>query len=111
MLGKDRGIASIQDQVIADLEERKKLGLRKYGTLLQPNNGRDALRDAYEEVLDLCCYLAQVLTERSSLSEDIAIAELVHKRLAEDNGNRTTLPEVAASFGIDLNSEEDPLDG
>lgn len=31
---------------------------------LQPHNGRDALRDAYEESLDLVCYLRQAIEER-----------------------------------------------
>jgi hypothetical protein len=54
----------IQDLVIADIEKRKAIGLQRYGTLLQPFNGRDALRDAYEEALDLCQYLRQVIEER-----------------------------------------------
>lgn len=54
----------IQDMVIADIEARKLVGIQRYGTVLQPNNGRDALRDAYEEALDLCQYLKQVLVER-----------------------------------------------
>ena len=33
-------------------------------TSLQAFNGRDALRDAYEEALDLCQYLRQALYER-----------------------------------------------
>jgi hypothetical protein len=28
------------------------------------NNGRDALLDAYEEALDLACYLKQAILER-----------------------------------------------
>jgi PHD/YefM family antitoxin component YafN of YafNO toxin-antitoxin module len=36
------------------------------------------------------------------VAEDIAIAERLQERLAEDNGNRTTLAEAAATFGIDL---------
>lgn len=54
----------IQDLVIADLEARKALGIRRYHTALQPFNGRDALRDAYEEALDLVVYLKQVMVER-----------------------------------------------
>lgn len=56
---------SIQDLVIKDIEERKALGLARYGTLLQPFNGRDALVDAYQEALDLCQYLRQAIEERS----------------------------------------------
>lgn len=54
----------IQDMVIADIEQRKAIGLQRYGTLLQPFNGRDSLRDAYEEALDLCQYLRQAIEER-----------------------------------------------
>ncbi len=55
---------SIQDQVIEDLEDRKKIGIANYGTLLYPNNGRDQLQDAYEEALDLACYLKSAMLER-----------------------------------------------
>ncbi len=54
----------ITDLVCVDLRYRKELGIRKYGTPLQANNGRDALFDAYEEALDLCQYLKQALLER-----------------------------------------------
>jgi hypothetical protein len=56
---------AIQDLVIADIEKRKQLGLARYGTLLKPFNGRDALVDAYEEALDLCMYLKQRLVEEA----------------------------------------------
>ncbi len=39
------------------------LGKQRYGTALYANNGRSALRDAYEEALDLACYLRQALEE------------------------------------------------
>lgn len=54
----------IQALVISDVSARRELGIGRYGTPLQPNNGRDALLDAYQEALDLCCYLRQVLYER-----------------------------------------------
>jgi len=47
-----------------DLHERAEVGRKKYGERLQPNNGRDALQDAYEESLDLSLYLKQQLMER-----------------------------------------------
>jgi hypothetical protein len=47
-----------------DLEMRERLGVERYGTALYTRNGRDALQDAYEEVLDLACYLKQELLER-----------------------------------------------
>jgi len=53
----------IQDLVIADLHQRKQDGIAKYGTHLQPFNGRNSLKDAYQEALDLCQYLKQKLIE------------------------------------------------
>lgn len=50
--------------VISDMAQRDDTGRRRYGTPLQPFNGRDSLRDAYEEALDLCVYLRQALYER-----------------------------------------------
>jgi len=55
---------SIQDLVIADMEARKAIGISRYGTTLKAHNGRDALLDAYQEALDLCNYLRQVMYER-----------------------------------------------
>lgn len=49
--------------VSADIEARKTQGLQKYGTLLQPNNGRDAVVDAYQEVIDGVQYLRQAKEE------------------------------------------------
>jgi len=57
-------LPDIQSQVIADIRERRELGIKRYGTALQPHNGRDALRDAYEEAIDLAMYLKQAIVER-----------------------------------------------
>lgn len=61
---------AIQDLVISDIESRKADGLERYGTLLQPHNGRDMLRDAYEEAIDLTIYLRGAIVERDTISED-----------------------------------------
>lgn len=57
----------VWEAVIAEMHARDKLGRKRYGTPLQPFNGRDALRDAFEEALDLVVYLKQAMIERSSL--------------------------------------------
>lgn len=56
-------LPAIHDLVIADLGERKDYGYRKYAVTLTARNGRDPLKDAYEEALDLCCYLRQAIEE------------------------------------------------
>ena len=45
------------------------MGIRKYGTPLQPDNGRDSLQDAYEEALDLCVYLKNEIRLRDKRRE------------------------------------------
>lgn len=56
----------IQSMVIADIEARREVGIKRYGTALQPHNGRDALQDAYEEAIDLAMYLKQAIVERDT---------------------------------------------
>jgi hypothetical protein len=55
---------AVWDVVIADMRERDKLGEQRYGTRLQPHNGRDALVDLYQELLDATVYVRQEILER-----------------------------------------------
>jgi hypothetical protein len=55
---------SIQDRVIEDILARKELGIKRYGTALQPFNGRDPLQDLYDELIDATQYVKQELVER-----------------------------------------------
>jgi len=52
------------DLVLEDIKTRDEFGLKKYGTRLQPHNGRDPLIDAYQEALDLVVYLRQAVYEK-----------------------------------------------
>ena len=63
---KKNNLPHIYDLVVTDLNARKEMGVKKYGTPLQPFNGRKALKDAYEEVLDLALYLRQALYEQDN---------------------------------------------
>lgn len=54
------------ESVVADIEARKALGISRYGVALQPFNGRDCLRDAYEELLDAAAYTRQAMVEAKS---------------------------------------------
>ena len=57
----------ITEMVKQDLEARAVLGENKYGarldTEIPPQNGLSALRNAYEEALDLACYLRKALAD------------------------------------------------
>lgn len=57
-------LPAVWDLVVNDMQARDKVGEARYGVRLQPHNGRDALKDAYAEALDLCVYLRQQLYER-----------------------------------------------
>jgi hypothetical protein len=52
-----------QLKLMDDIKLRDRTGYHKYGTRLQPFNGRDALKDAYEEHLDSLVYMRQALFE------------------------------------------------
>jgi hypothetical protein len=58
------GEGDVWAEVIKDMEARRLMGIQKYGTPLQTNNGRNALVDAYQEALDLAVYLRQALMEQ-----------------------------------------------
>lgn len=56
----------IHDLVAQDIADRAAFGVAKYGKPLRASNGRDALKDAYQECLDMACYLRQAIEEREA---------------------------------------------
>lgn len=58
----------VHDRVAKALLARKEIGIQRYKTGLQPFNGRDALRDAHEEILDLSVYFQQLIDEQSPIT-------------------------------------------
>ncbi len=77
---------------ISDIAEhvqaRKQLGLDRYGSFLQAHNGRDALLDLEEELIDAAVYARQVQEERGSQDigpvYDALIADLICVRRLRD---------------------------
>lgn len=63
-------------KVAKDMKDRHEVGVARYGTPLQANNGRDALVDAYQEILDSIVYLKQVLVENKL---DKAMSSLIRR--------------------------------
>ena len=74
---------AVWDLVIADMQARDRVGRERYGTPLQPHNGRDALVDAYQEVLDLAVYVRQEIAEREDLRAEIARLRKLNEGLCE----------------------------
>jgi hypothetical protein len=61
---KDQTKKVLWMEVMLDMLKRHQKGVETYGTPLFAHNGRDALKDLYEELLDAVVYLKQVMTER-----------------------------------------------
>lgn len=55
---------AVWDLVMADMRSRDEVGQQRYGTRLQPHNGRDVLIDLYQELLDAAVYTRQAIYER-----------------------------------------------
>jgi hypothetical protein len=68
--------------LIKDILDRKQFGLDKYGTILQAGNGRNALNDAFQEVLDGICYIKQETLQSDSLESKMLYFKLID--IAED---------------------------
>ena len=78
-------------QVAKDHESRIIFGEKKYGQRLKLNNGRDAIMDSYQELLDFLSYAMQAHLEGKpgflDLFYQVAdIAERVRERLEGTNG-------------------------
>lgn len=70
---------SVTDEVIKDLRERERIGVEKYKTTLQIDNGRDSLQDSFEEALDLSQYLKQTMMNRDLCLKEME--ELIRKNV------------------------------
>ena len=71
---------AVWDLVMEDMKDRDYIGLVRYGTRLQPFNGRNSLVDLTEELLDAMVYLRQFREEINCIWKEI---KLIHDVLAE----------------------------
>lgn len=71
------GMVDMGVSIVIDLEKRAALGVVRYGKRLQTNNGRDARRDQYEELLDALNYGQQVLLENPVDGEALRCQEIL----------------------------------
>jgi hypothetical protein len=65
---------SVTRAVMADLAEREKHGIAKYGTTLQTFNGRNALVDLYQELIDATQYCRQLLMKEQGAANALKLA-------------------------------------
>lgn len=89
---------AVWDLVVADMRERDAVGAERYGTRLQPNNGRDALVDAYQEALDLTVYLRQAIAERRQVADRDPNRVAREARVDVTDDERRDLEDVGRTF-------------
>lgn len=82
------GEENVQAALIAHIEKRKALGLKRYGRPVQTFNGRDATQDLMDELLDGATYAMQVKMEREATQDRINRALAKHH--ADWEGNCTS---------------------
>lgn len=54
----------VGEYLIKDIKSRMESGKKTYGEYLFTDNGRDAILDLYEELMDACFYIKQFMLER-----------------------------------------------
>ncbi len=89
----------VTDLVIKDMQERASFGRKKYGTFLQPFNGRNSMIDAYQEVMDLIVYIRQAL-EEFTLYVNIVNAVVEFYETGNEQGLRKMYDEYLKHRGI-----------
>jgi hypothetical protein len=91
------------EAVIEDMQDRHRIGMERYGTPLQPGNGRDSIVDAYQEALDEVVYLRNAITERRRARE--AVVRVIAELRAQDFEDWPTILETqvlpALGGGVD----------
>jgi hypothetical protein len=87
------GQLNVQDALIRHIEQRRKLGIERYGRPLQTFNGRDALRDLLDELLDGATYAMQVRMEIAARDDRVSRALAEHQ---SDPGGKCYSCQVAS---------------
>lgn len=77
------GQENVQDALIEHIQARKVLGVQRYGRPLQTFNGRDALKDLLDELLDGATYAMQVRMEIAATQGRIDRALELHTTTVE----------------------------
>ena len=66
----------VVDVLKTELEYRKRLGIERYSTALQPLNGRNAYMDLQDELMDAFVYAKQAEMERNMMLDLLAMASV-----------------------------------
>lgn len=98
----------VQDLVIAEMEESKRVGLERYGSVLRTFNGRKSIQDVAEEVRDLHVYLTQVRAEAEADRD--TLVEIATARVVQEYQRMTTEEVVDSPEGFSARFAEVAVD-
>lgn len=87
--------------VIEDLKNRSEMGAKKYGETLHARNGRNAIVDLYQELLDAIQYLRQQLEENTKAPTSREYLT----RMANEEEGYISVGGLAADVGFPVNTE------
>lgn len=90
--------ACVQDRVIAEMEDSKKVGIERYGTVLKTFNGRKGIQDVREELRDAFVYLSQVEMEAEATREELV--EAVTEAFVTDSRYGSLTPKIMADIAV-----------
>ena len=97
------GQVCVQDLVIEEMQESKRVGMERYGSTLQTFNGRRSFLDLAEEARDLHVYARQIRAEaeadRDSLVLVVRLALVQEQEAAEPSFQRAAEVAVDAIMG------------
>lgn len=99
----DESIPDDQTLLIADIEARRQVGIQRYTQGHRPFNGRDTLKDWYEEQLDGLVYARSIMRSADATREDL-IGEVLRAWEANESGSReerSVTPEDHATIAVD----------
>jgi hypothetical protein len=83
---------SAHDEAIKFLRSRKDLGQRRYGSVLQPFNGRDGLLDLQEELADALAYVTRLRQAQAAHRDQLV--EVATQALASSHAGGRYLAEA-----------------
>lgn len=97
---------SIHDLLIESIKSRKAFGKEKYGTELQAGNGRDALKDMLDELIDAAVYTMKEIAEREN-DQGVAAEAYAHGYKA---GCSRAMRHMSDEPHLSLDMGENPYD-
>ncbi len=94
-----------RDMYIETITAQEQKGIAKYGKSLETHNGRDAGKDAWDEMIDLSQYLTQLRMEHAdALTTLAAVKDVIRLRMSGNCGDGHMLNELLELFPNAANS-------